>query len=189
MNKQHLTGHATMLLAFVFLREPITWKKVLGIALGATGAVTIVLASAGATGAEEGNAVGDLIILTAQFCFACYLTAFKSVIHRYSGVTCMKWMFLFSLIFISSSLKVSSILEVSSIRLEVSSSNIFRLEVLILRTVNQLYRRNRLSASPSIFRRIYIHHAKDILLFNMLVVKSPRAYNNLISTHNLLLLI
>ena len=91
---------ATMLLAFVFLREPITWKKVLGIALGATGAVTIVLASAGATGAEEGNAVGDLIILTAQFCFACYLTAFKSVIHRYSGVTCMKWMFLFSLIFV-----------------------------------------------------------------------------------------
>ena len=70
-----------------------------------------------------------------------------------------------------------------------SLSNIFRLEVLILRTVNQLYRRNRLSASLSIFRRIYIHHAKDILLFNMLVVISPRAYNNLISTHNLLLLI
>lgn len=90
----------TMFLAFLFLREPITWKKVTGILLGASGAILIVLASTGDTTHLGGNAKGDLLILCAQLCFATYLTAFKDVIHRYSGITCMKWMFLSSLVFV-----------------------------------------------------------------------------------------
>ena len=91
----------TMVLAFLFLREPITWKKAVGILFGATGAITIILSSHSDKDAAAGNVLGDVIVLTAQLCFASYLTAFKDVIRRYSGVTCMKWMFLSSVIFIA----------------------------------------------------------------------------------------
>lgn len=91
----------TMILAFLFLREPITWKKVLGIVLGMTGAVTIILSNHSGSPAQAGNVLGDVFVMVAQFCFASYLTAFKDVIHRYSGVTCMKWMFLSSVVFVA----------------------------------------------------------------------------------------
>lgn len=91
---------ATMILSFLFLREPVTWKKVVGILLGATGAILLVMFSAKGGSARAGNPVGDLLVVTAQFCFASYLTAFKKLIHRYGGITCMKWMFLSSLLFV-----------------------------------------------------------------------------------------
>ena len=91
---------ATMILSFLFLREPITWKKLLGILLGATGAVMLVMFSARGDSHRSGNPVGDMLVVMAQFSFAAYLTAFKKVIHRYSGITCMKWMFLSSLLFV-----------------------------------------------------------------------------------------
>lgn len=91
----------TMVLAFLFLHEPITWKKVAGIAAGATGAIIIILSNKGATDSKAGNTLGDIMILLAQLCFASYLAAFKDVIHRYGGVTCMKWMFLSSVVFVA----------------------------------------------------------------------------------------
>ena len=35
----------TMLIAFFYLKEPITWKKMLGIAIGGAGAVIIIVNS------------------------------------------------------------------------------------------------------------------------------------------------
>ena len=60
----------TMLIAAVYLKEPITWKKAIGVAVGASGALS----------------------------FAIYLAVFKRLIARYSSVTLMKWMFLYAAI-------------------------------------------------------------------------------------------
>lgn len=80
----------------IFLHERITWKKVLGIALGLSGTLILILGSASATNAKAGNIAGDLLCVTAQCCFAIYLALFKDVISRYNTITCMKWMFTFS---------------------------------------------------------------------------------------------
>ncbi|MDE6023022.1 MAG: EamA family transporter, partial [Muribaculaceae bacterium] len=83
-----------MLLAWLFLHEPITIKKAGGIALGATGALILVLGGSGTIKGGDNPALGDLIVLLAQLSYALYLTLYRNFIKKYSLVTLMKWMFL-----------------------------------------------------------------------------------------------
>lgn len=82
-----------MLLSFLILREPITWKKVAGVLLGCSGAVIIILTSAQAGNAKVGNIWGDLLCMAAQLSFALYLSLFKPLVSKYSLFTINKWMF------------------------------------------------------------------------------------------------
>ncbi len=85
----------TMILAALFLKEPLTTMKITGVVMGAVGALMLVLSNHSAT-RVEGSIWGDLMCLTAQISFACYLTIFKGLISRYHVVTLMKWMFLYA---------------------------------------------------------------------------------------------
>lgn len=90
-----------MILAAVLLKEPVTGKKLLGIAAGATGALLLILGSSGAeaAGATGGKSVwGDLLVLLAQCSYALYIVLFKNFVGRYSPVTIMKWMFSYSFV-------------------------------------------------------------------------------------------
>ncbi len=82
-----------MLLSFLILKEPITWKKVLGVLMGCSGAVIIILTSASAGNAKVGNIWGDLLCISAQLSFALYLALFKPLVQKYSLFTVNKWMF------------------------------------------------------------------------------------------------
>ena len=86
----------TMILAALFLHEPVTSKKVMGIFCGALGAFLLIVGSTHAKAAVEGDIRGDLLCLLAQCSFASYLALFKHLISRYSVVTCMKWMFTYA---------------------------------------------------------------------------------------------
>ncbi len=83
-----------MLLAWIFLREPITLKKAGGIILGAAGAIILIAGNGGIAGGGENPALGDVIVLCAQLNYALYLTLYRNFIRKYSLVTLMKWMFL-----------------------------------------------------------------------------------------------
>lgn len=83
-----------MLLAWIFLHEPITLKKAGGIALGASGALILVLGGSGSISGGDNPALGDFIVLMAQLSYALYLTLYRNFIRKYSLVTLMKWMFL-----------------------------------------------------------------------------------------------
>ena len=87
----------TMVLATLFLREPITWLKAGGVFLGCAGAVILILVSQHGTG-HTSSVKGDVLCIVSAISFATYLTAFRNVIVRYSPVTTMKWMFLFAAI-------------------------------------------------------------------------------------------
>lgn len=91
-----------MVLAALILKEPITGKKVLGIAAGATGALMLILGSNSAktstTSASNYAIWGDLLVLSAQFCYAMYIVVYKDFVNKYSLVTIMKWMFTYSFI-------------------------------------------------------------------------------------------
>ena len=88
----------TMIVAAVYLKEPITGKKLIGILFGATGALVLIVTSNHAgSGARSSNSyIGDLLCLTAQISFAFYLTLFKDIINKYSPVTLLKWMFTYA---------------------------------------------------------------------------------------------
>ncbi len=85
----------TMLLAAIFLREPITWLKVLGVAIGAAGAIILILNNT-TIARGEGSMAGNLLCLLGSTSYAIYLSMFKGLISRYSPVTLMKWMFLYA---------------------------------------------------------------------------------------------
>lgn len=90
----------TMVLAALFLKEPVTHKKVTGIFFGAIGALLLVMGSGNGSRPGEGSLTGDLLCITAQCSFAIYLTVFKRLIQKYSVITCMKWMFTYASIVI-----------------------------------------------------------------------------------------
>jgi len=89
---------ATMLLSALILREPVTQLKVIGVLVGASGALLIVFSSQQVEGGQ-GNLTGNLIVFMAVVSFGLYLTMFKNLISRYHPVTVMKWMFLFATVF------------------------------------------------------------------------------------------
>ena len=90
----------TMFVAAIFLREPITWKKVLGVALSFGGILWLILQSTtGTTGPSETQPLGIVYCFANYIVFALYLGTCRNLIARYSVVTSMKWMFLASFLF------------------------------------------------------------------------------------------
>jgi drug/metabolite transporter (DMT)-like permease len=84
----------TMIVAALFLREPVTSMKVIGIFLGAVGALILIMSSGSA--GSGGNLLGDIFCLMAQISFSIYLTVFKSLSQRYTPITLNKWMFVYA---------------------------------------------------------------------------------------------
>mgnify|MGYP000448175679 CR=1 FL=1 len=91
----------TMLIAALYLKEPITPVKIAGIIVGASGALLLILSSTHGSTINNKNAslAGIALCLLAQFSYATYFVLFKKIISRYHPVTLMKWMFLFASIF------------------------------------------------------------------------------------------
>lgn len=89
-----------MLLAVVILHEPITGKKALGVLMGCSGALILILTSATHGTDKVGDIRGDLLCLGAQFSYALYLSLFQPLIRRYSVFTINKWMFLWATLMI-----------------------------------------------------------------------------------------
>lgn len=90
-----------MIFAFFILKEPLSAKKVGGVAIGCAGAVILILTSAQAANSKVGDFRGDLLCMAAQCSFALYLSLFSKLVKRYSVITVNKWMFLWSSIIIT----------------------------------------------------------------------------------------
>ena len=89
----------TMFVAAIFLKEPITWKKALGVALSFGGILWLILQSTfGGHGASETEPIGIAFCFANYIVFALYLGTCRNLIARYSAVTAMKWMFLIAFV-------------------------------------------------------------------------------------------
>lgn len=87
----------TMFIAALVLKEPITFQKAGGVLLSLSGILFIILNnSSDAVGEMESSIFGIVLMLVNGLSFSLYLGAFRPVISRYSIVTFMKWIFLFS---------------------------------------------------------------------------------------------
>ncbi len=86
-----------LILSAFFLKQRITGRKLLGLALGMAGALIIIMSGhPNLSSGGSGTVAGDLMVIAAQGSYACYLVFFHRFVARYSIVTIMKWMFLFA---------------------------------------------------------------------------------------------
>jgi len=86
-----------MILSALFLKFPITKLKILGIIIGGTGAIILILSANNAqfTGTHS---LGDLIILSNAVMYGLYLVWTKPLMKKYGSFTVLKYMFLFGCI-------------------------------------------------------------------------------------------
>lgn len=87
----------TMFIAAFALKEPISAKKIGGVVLSLCGVLYLIINSVTTTSSTvQTTPVGVLLIVANSLCFSLYLGVFKPLIGKYSVVTFMKWIFLFS---------------------------------------------------------------------------------------------
>lgn len=87
----------TMIFSAIFVKEPITWKKVIGVSISFAGVMMLIFNSVShGGGSDVTKPAGVVLMLLNGLTFAAYLGIFRPLISKYSVVTFMKWMFLFS---------------------------------------------------------------------------------------------
>lgn len=90
-----LTPVFTLILAALFIGQPLTILKVTGIILGLTGAI-IMAFSTESDEIATNPLLGNTLCILAQICAALYYVFFLKLINKYPPFTIMKWMFIFS---------------------------------------------------------------------------------------------
>ncbi len=88
-----------LVIAAFVLKERITSRKAIGVALGFIGAVLLIYL--GAQNKEAGTSVrGDLFILINSLSYAIYLVIVKPLMSKYRPLTVIAWVFLFGMIYV-----------------------------------------------------------------------------------------
>ena len=83
----------------ILIKERITVHKVIGILLGAAGAIYLI-SNKQAVNFSSGQILGDLMIFINASSFGIYLVLAKSLMRKYHPITVVKWVFLFGFCFV-----------------------------------------------------------------------------------------
>lgn len=78
-------------ISFFLSHEQVTWQKILGIALGASGAL-LILGGRGFSFSSS-TILGDVFILFNAASYAIYLVIVRPLMHKYHPLTVIKWVF------------------------------------------------------------------------------------------------
>lgn len=87
-----------LILAALLIKERITLQKLIGIAIGTSGALLLILGSANSD--KTADLTGDIFILVNAFSYAVYLVIVKPLMAKYKPVTVISYVFLFGSIFV-----------------------------------------------------------------------------------------
>lgn len=87
-----------MIIAALVLKEPITGKKVSGVLIGGLGAIFLVYTAHHGDIANDPSMKGNIAVACSSLSYATFLVVTRPLTSKYSSVTMMKWMFLFSTI-------------------------------------------------------------------------------------------
>lgn len=77
----------TLLVSAVILKEKLTPKKIVGILIGAVGAVALILFSRGSINFDENTRLGNLFIVINALSYATYLVVAKPLMKKYKPLT------------------------------------------------------------------------------------------------------
>lgn len=82
-----------LIISFWLLNEQITWRKIIGILIGACGVILLVLNKE--VSLENDAFLGDIFIFLNATFYGIYLVMVKPLMQRYEPITVVKWVFLF----------------------------------------------------------------------------------------------
>ena len=96
-----VTNPILVLITGAFLAtEAITKRKMLGIALGATGAI-LLITYGGAVELNPDHFWGNIMVLINAASYGVYLVLVKPLMQKYKPITVISWVFLFGFIFVT----------------------------------------------------------------------------------------
>ena len=108
-----LTPIIILILSAFFLNEKLTKMKILGITIGFSGALLLILSGNTSQVINAPNVkLGNLMMLINSICYGSYLVIVKPLTKKYNIITLMKWMFLLG-IFMTFPITYSEFSEVS----------------------------------------------------------------------------
>lgn len=84
-------------MAFFILKESLNSRKIIGIFIGATGAVFLALQS---TNSEGSTFLGDILLFINALSYAIYLILVKPLMKKYSALTVTTYVFTFGAIYV-----------------------------------------------------------------------------------------
>lgn len=95
-----ITAVPVMVLIFsaILLKEKITTNKLIGITIGAIGAILLVWY--GKSGGGTSSILGNIFVLINACSYALYLVLVKPLMKKYNPITVITWVFLFGFIFV-----------------------------------------------------------------------------------------
>jgi drug/metabolite transporter (DMT)-like permease len=86
-----------VILSFFILNERITFLRIIGIGMGAVGALLLTLKGATSKG---DSTLGDIFLVVNSLSYAIYLVIVKPLMQSYKPLTVITWVFTFGLIFV-----------------------------------------------------------------------------------------
>ena len=89
-----------LLLSAIFLKDPISGKKAIGVIIGISGAVLVVLKNRSG-GVSSGSVWGICIALVCITCYSAYIVIVRKTSEKYTPITTMKWMYLLAFVVLS----------------------------------------------------------------------------------------
>jgi drug/metabolite transporter (DMT)-like permease len=88
-----------LIISAIYIKERITFRKLLGVIIGASGAVVLIIYGE-QLAFNKSRALGDFLIFINASSYAIYLVLVKSLMKEYNPITVVKWVFTFGIIFV-----------------------------------------------------------------------------------------
>lgn len=95
---QTATPVLVLIFSVLILNEKVTQNKLLGITLGATGAIFLILYGNKAIGTS--SFLGNLFVLLNACSYGLYLVLAKTLMKKYHAITVASWLFLFGFLYV-----------------------------------------------------------------------------------------
>ncbi|WP_103864920.1 DMT family transporter [Aquimarina sp. I32.4] len=89
-----------LILAVIFLKEKIRILKIIGVLVGLSGTLLIILYGSGSSGTSANPMLGNFLVFINAASYACYIIVVKKITQKYHPFTFMKWMYTIGFIFV-----------------------------------------------------------------------------------------
>ena len=90
-----------LILSAIALKVPLTWPRIVGIALGMSGALFLITRGGNLSSLFNSDAaLGNLLVLLNAASYAAYLVTVKPLMSKYKSITVVKWVFLFGMLYV-----------------------------------------------------------------------------------------
>jgi drug/metabolite transporter (DMT)-like permease len=89
-----------LLISAIVFKEQLTLAKIIGITLGAAGAIYLIVGNSEVSLLESSTSLGNLFVFVNACSYSIYLILVKPLMAKYEALTVIKWVFLAGFIFV-----------------------------------------------------------------------------------------